>query len=124
MKLLAMDVKVYSLPFFRLEIALEILFYLQLLKFSVDYFPGAWFGGPQAILLYLDLSYYLNFVSPTSFFDFLIVCMVGMSLYWMLPLLLYLYGIERSNSLANANKAVYLLAKNVLLLPAFIVLLE
>ena len=117
--------RAYSLPYFRIELVLEILFLIQLLKFAVDYFPIYWMGSPQPVFLYLDLSYYFNLVSPAVFFNLVLLWMVVINLYWMLPLLLFLYGVERSSdTLNNFCKALFLLFRNVLLLPAFNVFLE
>ena len=95
-----------------------------MLKLSIDYFPHAWFAAPQPFFLFLDLSYYFNFVSPAVFFDYLIVFLVAMNLYWMLPFLMQLYGIEKSNTMANFTKGLFLVMKNVLLVPAFNILLK
>lgn len=82
-------------------------------------------GTPQPVFLYLDLGYYFKLVSPGVFFNLVLLWMVVMNLYWMLPLLLFLYGVERSNNtLTNFCKAFFLLFRNVLLLPAFNILLE
>lgn len=95
-----------------------------MLKFAVDSFPLYWVGSAQPVFLYLDLSYYFTFLSPTAFFRLALLFMVLINLYWMLPLLLYLYALQRSHPISQLCKALYLLFRYLLLLPAFNVLLK
>jgi hypothetical protein len=105
------------LPFFHIELILDVIFYTQMLKYSVDYYPAYWFGNNQPVFLYLDLSYYFNYVSANAYFGSLVAIIAIINLYWIAPLFLHLNQIERTNPVNNLLKMVFHLFKSVLVLP-------
>lgn len=72
---------------------LEALFLAQTLKFSIDYFPQYWFTAQQPLFLYLDLSYYFNFLPNSAFIGICVLFVVLINLYWIVPLVIQLYSI-------------------------------
>jgi hypothetical protein len=72
----------------------------------------------------LDLSYYLNLAGAQTFNIVLVVSLTFMNLYWIIHVLIFLAGKTLSNAQSNARKLVFMVTKNVLLLPLLNVVIE
>ena len=112
------------LPLNIIEIVLDFWFYLTMLKYSVDYFTPIWIDKEQPILSYLDPSFSLKLFTPNIREIFLYFTLSYITLYWMLPLMMFLNDVKRSNLALNANRMIFLITKNVLLLPMLQIVLS
>jgi hypothetical protein len=101
----------------RLEAVLNVWFYLQLLKYSIDYFTPYWLGREQPILVHLSASYYTKFESELMQHAMLCIVMVFMSTYWLAHFLLFRNGVKLSAAAQNVKRVLFLITKNLLYLP-------
>jgi hypothetical protein len=111
-------------PLFAIEMIFEIIFYLQALKYSVDYFTPQWVGAYRPVFSYFDLSFYLANSSAFVYQSALIAAIVLMNAFWVVQLSMFLLGKEYSNRAANVRKLILIVTKNVLFLPFVNVVLE
>lgn len=103
---------------------LEFIPYLQILKFSIDYFTLDWLGYSQPIFSFLDASYYLNFANSSAYQLAFLLSIAYMNIYWMLLLFLFVADRQLGPLGMNIKKFVFILNRNVLLLPFFNLILK
>ena len=103
---------------------LDFWFYLTMLKYSVDYFTPIWIDKEQPIFSYLDPSFSLRLFKPNTRDIFLYFTFSYITVYWLLPLVMFLNDVKRSNLALNVNRMVFLITKNVLLLPMLQIVLS
>jgi hypothetical protein len=112
------------IPLHALEVVLEFIPYLQILKFSIDYFTMEWVGYQQPIFSFLDASYYLNFSSSNTYQLVFLLSIAYMNLYWMVLLFFFMAGRKLGSIGLNIKKFVFIVNRNLLLLPFFNLILK
>jgi hypothetical protein len=122
--LLQTNVEVSVIPLHAIEVIFEFIPYLQILKFSIDYFTMDWLGYTQPIFSFLDASYYLNFASSSTYQLVFILSIVYMNLYWIVLLSFFLVGKKYSTLGQNLKKSAFIISRNLLLLPFFNLILK
>jgi hypothetical protein len=91
--LLKTNPKVPAAPLRKLEAALDVWFYLQLLKYSIDYFTLYWLGHEQPVLVHLNAAYYSKFESELAQRVLLYLAVAFMNIYWLAHFLLFRYEV-------------------------------
>ena len=98
---------------------------MQLLKLSIDYNAASWFDyDNQPFIAYIDLSYYIGLLSANDTSSLMVFFMIAMSIYWIIPFTLKIYGFDRGDTFNNIYKIIYFVVKNIVLLPLFNVFLK
>ena len=64
--------------------------FIQILKFPIDYFSQNWFGYDRALFWYIDLAYYVQYMSVNAYQSVLIFILTMTTLYWMVSITLFL----------------------------------
>jgi hypothetical protein len=123
-ELLATNPKEHSVGLRRVEIVLDVWFYLQLLKYSIDYFTLYWLGREQPILVHLNASYYSIFVSELVLQMMLYIAVAFMNIYWLAYFLLFKYEVKLSATGQNMKRILFSVTKNVLFLPLITIILR
>ena len=111
------------LPLNHIEIILEFVPYLLVLRYPIDFFTIDWLGYYCPIFSYFDLSFYLGFVGDTFQQVALVLALLFATLYWAVPLSLYLAKHSISNTGMNFRRIVFLVTRNLLYLPILNVVL-
>ena len=83
-----------------------------------------WLGYTQPIFSFLDASYYLNFASAATYQLVFIVSIAYMNLYWITILSFFLTGRKYSTLGLNLKKFVFIVNRNLLILPFFNLILN
>jgi hypothetical protein len=82
------------IPLNAIEVVLEFIPYLLMLKFSVDYYTMEWLGYDQPIFSFLDVSYYLIFVDSHTSDIITVVAILFMNIYWVVPFVRFIAGVK------------------------------
>jgi hypothetical protein len=94
------------------------------LRYSIDYFTLNWLGYYAPIFTYLDLSFYIKFVTPTTQQIIFSLALLFLNIYWILPLSLFLSGRTLSNLQQNIRRFMFIVARNLLFLPLLNIVLS
>lgn len=116
--------EVSYIPLHAIEVGFEFIPYLQILKFSIDYFTTDWLGYSQPIFSFVDVSYYLNFTNSDTYQLIFMLSIAYMNLYWMVLLFFFMVDKKLSNLALNIKKFVFVVNRNLLMLPFFNIVLK
>jgi hypothetical protein len=83
-----------------------------------------WLGYSQPIFSFTDLSYYLNFTNSNTSQLIFMLSIAYMNLYWMVLLFFFLVDRKLGNLGLNIKKFVFIVNRNLLILPFFNIILK
>ena len=116
-RLLDTHVEEHTLPLGVIEVVLDCIPLIQILKFPIDGLSDKWTDKEQPLFSYLDLGYAFNGVETESYQSVLAAAIIFMNAYWLFHLVIFATGFEWGRVSSNARKLFFLITKNLLFLP-------
>ena len=107
----------HTLPLGPLEVVLDCLPLIMILKYPIDCFTLEWIGETQPIFSYMNLGYALNSASDEVYKHTIIGTILFMNAYWISQVILFGCGFQWGRVGGNIRKLTFLIIKNVFFLP-------